>query len=74
MLGTVAGAAGGVVAGAFLYQGIQHLMHRNDPPAATPGGGEHHAQGLVSDSTGFDGIVPDDSDLYAAGGDDSDTV
>src|SRR5829696_3189263 len=36
MLGTVATTAAGVVAGGFLYQGIQHLMHRNDPPATTP--------------------------------------
>ena len=39
ILGTVAGAAAGVVGGALLYQGISSMMNRNDqtPPAsATP--------------------------------------
>jgi uncharacterized protein len=78
MLGTVATTAAGVVAGGFLYQGIQNLMHRNDPPAASGDrthSAENHAQPLLGDSSGFDSVVPDDSDLYAAGGgDDSDTV
>jgi hypothetical protein len=34
MLGTMAGTAAGVVGGAFLFQGIQNLMHRNDPAAS----------------------------------------
>jgi hypothetical protein len=34
MLGTVATTAAGVVAGSFLFQGIQGLMHRNDNTAA----------------------------------------
>ena len=33
LLGTMAGAAAGVVAGSFLYQGIQGLMNRNDSGA-----------------------------------------
>jgi hypothetical protein len=75
MLGTVAGAAAGVVAGGFLYQGIQGLMHRNDPPASGGASGSHAAaQPLVSDSSGFDNLVPDDGELLAGGGDDSDTV
>lgn len=37
MLGTVASTAAGVVAGSFLFQGIQGLMHRNDNLA-----GDHH--------------------------------
>lgn len=76
MLGTVAGAAAGVVAGGFLYQGIQNLMHRNDPPGdSADHSAGHHAQGLLGDSTGFDQIVPDDSDTLASGdGDDSDVV
>ena len=74
MLGTMAGAAAGVVGGAFLYQGIQHLMHRDDTPATAAAGGQAAAQPLVSDSTGFDNLVPDDSELLAGGGDDSDIV
>jgi hypothetical protein len=38
MLGTVATTAAGVVAGSFLFQGIQGLMHRNDNTAAD----QHH--------------------------------
>jgi hypothetical protein len=34
MLGTMAGTAAGVVGGAFLFQGIQNLMHHNDPATA----------------------------------------
>jgi uncharacterized protein len=75
MLGTVAGAAAGVVAGSFLYQGIQHLMHKDDPPAAGASGAHPAAQPLVSDGSGFDNLVPDDSELLAGGGDDGgDTV
>jgi hypothetical protein len=37
MLGNVAGAAAGVVAGSFLFQGLQGLMGHRDPAA---GGGE----------------------------------
>ena len=78
MLGTVATTAAGVVAGSFLYQGIQNLMHRNDPPAASgerAHSAENQPQPLLGDSSGFDSVVPDDSDLYAAGGgDDSDIV
>jgi hypothetical protein len=76
MLGTVAGTAAGVVGGAFLFQGIQGLMHRNDPPASTPDhkAADHHAQPLVGDSTGFDQVVPDDSDTLASGDDDTDNA
>ena len=78
MLGTVATTAAGVVAGGFLYQGIQNLMNRNDPAAAsadrTQSAG-NHTQPLLGDSSGFEDVVPDDGDLYAAGGgDDTDTV
>jgi hypothetical protein len=76
MLGTVAGTAAGVVGGAFLFQGIQNLMHRNDPPAASPDhhAADHHAQPLIGDSTGFEDVVPDDSDSLAAGDDDTDNA
>jgi hypothetical protein len=74
MLGTVAGVAAGAVGGAFLYQGIQHLMHRNDPPPGGAAGSHPAAQPLVSDSTGFENLVPDDSELLADGSADSDTV
>ena len=76
MLGTVATTAAGVVAGSFLYQGIQNLMHRNDPPAASgdtnPAGPQ--AQPLLGDSSGFDDVVPEEGDLYAAGGGDDGDV
>ena len=74
LLGTVAGAAAGVVAGSFLYQGIQHLMHRDDPANAAAPGSHPAAQPLVSDSTGFEALVPDDSELLADGSADGDTV
>jgi hypothetical protein len=76
MLGTVAGAAAGVVAGGFLYQGINSLMHRNDPPAGSADhSADQHGHGLLGDSTGFENIVPDDSDTLAAGdADDSDAA
>ena len=77
MLGTVASTAAGVVAGSFLYQGIQNLMHRNDEPAAaadrTPTA-EQPAQPLLGDSSGFEDAVPQDSDLYAGGGGDDTDV
>ena len=81
MLGTVATTAAGVVAGSFLYQGIQNLMHRNDTPG---GGAEHansasadqHAQPLVADSAGFDELGPTDTEMdsFAGGGDDGDVA
>ena len=43
MLGTVATTAAGVVAGGFLYQGIQSLMHRNDPPSGAQKSQSAHA-------------------------------
>ena len=42
MLGTVATTAAGVVAGSFLFQGIQGLMHHGD---ANRGEGNHNAMG-----------------------------
>ena len=42
MLGTVATTAAGVVAGSFLFQGIQGLMHHGD---ANRGDGNHNAMG-----------------------------
>ena len=74
MLGTVAGVAAGAVGGAFLYQGIQHLMHRNDSQPGGAAGAHPAAQPLVSDSSGFENLVPDDSELLADGSADSDTV
>ena len=75
MLGTVASTAAGVVAGSFLFQGIQNLLNRNDTPeASTAGGQENQAQGIAGDSTGFEEVVPDDSDLLAGAGDDGDVV
>jgi hypothetical protein len=73
MLGTVAGTAAGVVGGAFLFQGIQNLMHHNDPAAAAPTPAPHplvaepQAQEpfLLSDPVA-DNSAADDSDIVAS--------
>jgi hypothetical protein len=75
MLGTVAGTAAGVVGGAFLFQGIQNLMHHNDPAAAaTPTPAPHplvaepQAQEpfLLSDPVADNSAGADDSDIVAS--------
>ena len=67
ILGTVATTAAGVVAGAFLYQGIQSLMGRHNPaanaganPAALP-----PESGKLASDTDEQGDAPDDSADYA---------
>jgi hypothetical protein len=82
MLGTVASTAAGVVAGSFLFQGIQNLMHRNDPTTSAGHAWDtHSAAALPADSDGnidtealgdIANIPDDDSDTFAAGDDDSD--
>ena len=75
MLGTLASTAAGVVAGSFLFQGIQNLMNRDDASApASASAPEQHAQGIGGDSTGFEEVVPDETDLFAGGGDDGDVA
>jgi hypothetical protein len=71
MLGTVATTAAGVVAGSFLFQGIQNLMHRNDPPAAaapehTHSAEQHAPQSLAHEE---DSTLDDSNDTFAAGDD-----
>lgn len=78
MLGTVAGTAAGVVGGAFLFQGIQNLMHRNDPapeashPLASepqPLAADSHTQEpfLLNDpALSEDSAAADVDDTYAA--------
>ena len=75
MLGTVATTAAGVVAGSFLFQGIEHLMGHRDHGAG-PLSGDSASQALVAptesavfdrelgnDSAGLDSLVPSDLDL-----------
>jgi hypothetical protein len=78
MLGTMAGTAAGVVGGAFLFQGIQNLMHRNDPapqashPLASepqPLAADSHTQEpfLLNDpALSEDSAAADVDDTYAA--------
>lgn len=67
ILGTVATTAAGVVAGAFLYQGIQSLMGHHNPganaganPSALP-----PEQGKLASDTDEAGDAPDESADYA---------
>ena len=68
LLGTMAGAAAGVVAGSFLYQGIQGLMHRNET------GAERHHTADAQDNPHTSGPLeegPSDTYADAEGFDDS---
>ena len=80
MLGTVASTAAGVVAGSFLFQGIQGLMHRNDNTAADHHQSDQHALADNSHTSGslYDEPVSndlnnladiDDTDTFASGDD-----
>jgi uncharacterized protein len=74
MLGNIASTAAGVVAGSFLFQGIDRLLHHNDTNWAQ--GTSHAPQGaleqnaLLDDS--HDTPPTDDADAFADTGDDSD--
>jgi hypothetical protein len=78
MLGTVASTAAGVVAGSFLFQGIQNLLHRDEPQGGADhvAAGEHPSHSLLGDGSGFDNLVPDDDELaddtFASGDDGGD--
>lgn len=66
LLGTMAGAAAGVVAGSFLYQGIQGLMNRNES-----GANQHTA---AQDSPHTSGPLEESpSDTYAGADSSGDT-
>jgi uncharacterized protein len=75
LLGNIASTAAGVVAGSFLFQGIDRLLHHNDTSwaqgpnhAPQQGALEHNA--LLDDS--HDTPPTDDADTFADTGDDSD--
>lgn len=81
MLGNVATTAAGVVGGAFLFQGIQSLMHRNDSQTASKEHApehqapEHHAAASEPELlNSYD--TPEDagSDTLASGFDDASDV
>ncbi len=81
MLGTVATTAAGVVAGSFLFQGIQGLMHRGDNNPASDQTGHHGADSkssrlLDTPQDDLDAVAnlpgddsSDSSDLFADSGD-----
>lgn len=75
MLGTVATTAAGVVAGSFLYQGIQNMMHKDDHAASADR--NHTAQNETPPQDAPEQIAQQDtaadysSDSYADAGDDS---
>lgn len=72
MLGTVATTAAGVVAGSFLFQGIQGLMHRNDPPASSAHAeNTDHSTPPTDESHIADNSDYDSGDDLASGFDDS---
>jgi hypothetical protein len=77
MLGTVAGTAAGVVAGSFLFQGIQNLMHHGDNNLASAHSPDHHS--LLGDDSRYTALPSDPSDLSDLSGlsqlsdDDADT-
>lgn len=67
LFGNIAMTAAGVVAGSFLYQGIQGLMHRDDQHAAA---GEHPPQQVASNEpellNSYETQVDDTGDMFAA--------
>ena len=67
LFGTLAMTAAGVVAGSFLYQGIQGLMNRDDQHAATD---EHHTQQAQADEpellNSYDSEIDGGGDMFAA--------
>jgi len=77
MLGAVATTAAGVVAGSFLFQGIEHLMGNHAGGSGFSGGQRapladapaadnfvsNEADYAADTDSGFDSLVPSDSDL-----------
>jgi len=71
MLGTVATTAAGVVAGSFLFQGIQGMMGHHNPAANTPPAPEPVKQAALAEEPGD---APEELPDYAeAGNSDSDS-
>ena len=72
MLGTMATTAAGVVAGSFLFQGIQGLMNRNDTQNdATKAEPTHSAQAEPEHVAQQDTLPEELGDTYADSGGDS---
>ena len=74
MLGNVATTAAGVVAGSFLFQGIENLMGHHNQRGFGASNTEAHAVPPVAENTVinnyYDGRGPDDTvDVADAGGD-----
>ena len=70
MLGTVAATAAGVAGGAFLYQGIEHLLHPQSSPASHPAPAQSGLADLDQPAAplnhdGFADMVPSDQSLSA---------
>jgi hypothetical protein len=67
LFGNIAATAAGVVAGSFLFQGIQGLMNRDDPQAAsTDTLPEHHAAASEPELlNSFDSYEDTGSDTFA---------
>jgi len=70
LLGTMAAGAAGMVAGSFLYQGMQGLMNRNDSNAAAK---PQQTADAAQDQPHTSGPLEQDdpADTYADSGDDS---
>ena len=73
MLGTMATTAAGVVAGSFLFQGIQGLMNNKNEPAANAEP-THSAEQTTPDQVAHDDTALDapGEDYADAGGDSGD--
>ena len=76
ILGTVATTAAGVVAGSFLYQGIENLMGHHNQSGFGASNSDAHAVAPVAGNTVvnnyYDGSEPDDATDLADGGGDFD--
>lgn len=73
MLGTVAATAAGVAGGAFLFQGIEHLMHPNSGFGMTGQNGMAPSGGTVENTT-VNNYYGDDSDSNNSSDDSSDDL
>lgn len=73
MLGTVAATAAGVAGGAFLFQGIEHLMHPNGGFGMMGQNGMAPSGGTVENTT-VNNYYGDDSDSNNSSDDSSDDL
>lgn len=65
LFGNIAATAAGVVAGSFLFQGIQGLMHHGDTP--TPPSADHHADHQVDQALANEPELLNSYDTAAGG-------